>query len=99
MQNFEPYVGEEEKDDPVWVRLLVYAFGTTLFAVVFGLVVFFQQSGVGDRRLAQRNLQNVEASNARVMRNTKIAAACGALLCVGICARHELNKRRERAGL
>lgn len=95
---FEPYTVEPQKEDPLWVRILVYLSGTTLLAALCALVVFLQQSGVGSKTLARHNMKDIEKSNRRILLCTKIAGGLGAAAGIAVCMKYEFETRKEQTG-
>jgi hypothetical protein len=95
--NFEPYTTEPQKEDAWWVRIVVYVIGTTTLAALCALIVFFQQSGVGNKHIARRNLDDIERSNRRILLCTKIAGGLGAALGMAASINYEFKTRKERA--
>ena len=95
MKDFQAIPAEPEPDDSVFARWFTYLFGSAFIGAIFAGIVFFQQSGVGDRRLARRNLQDVEASNKRVLALTKTAAGIGVALGLFLSLRYEFVSRKR----
>lgn len=89
----EDYDQFSQREDPLPTRLFVYSFGTGLAALVAAGLMFLLQTGVLFRPIAKHNLRDVEASNKRILRWTKLAACLGAGIGIYYSARAELHIR------
>ena len=89
----EDYDQLPKREDPRSTRLFVYAFGTGLAALVAAGLMFLLQTGVLFRPIAKYNMRDVEASNKRILRWTKLAACLGAGIGIYYSARAELHIR------
>jgi len=95
MKDFRAIPAAPEPDDPFIARWFTYLFGSAVIGAIFAGVVFFRMSGVGDRGLARRNLEDVEASNKRILLATKAAGAVGFGIGMFFSLRYEFITRKR----